>query len=133
MYQRGCYEGSWIMRRVANPRMALPYLRASKPSPIEGGTKTQAEGMPLGCLIVVLTQLIADEADSRPVGPHLLCKFVSMVLCAPNAQLVGLSVDAFQPLVHLEHLAKQSLGVIHQPEQLGVALAQQAPIYLDLA
>jgi len=84
-------------------------------------------------LIVVLTQLIADERDLRPLGPHLLYEFVSMVLCAPNAQLIGLTVDAFQPLVHLEHFAKQSLGVILQPEQLGVALAQHAPIYVDLA
>ena len=51
-----------------------------------------------------------------------------MVLSTPNAQLVGLTVDAFKPLVHLEHFAEHSLGVILQPEQLGVAHAQNSPI-----
>jgi hypothetical protein len=46
-----------------------------------------------------------DEPNSHPVEPELLYEFVSMVLCTPDAQLVGLSVDAFQLLVHLEHFA----------------------------
>src|SRR5918995_4775863 len=50
-------------------------------------------------------QHIMDEPNSRLVEPELLYEFVSMVLCTPNAQLVGLTVDAFQPLVHLEHFA----------------------------
>src|SRR5215203_5998671 len=56
-----------------------------------------------------------------------------MVLCTPNAQLVGLTVDAFPPLVNLEDRAKHSLGAVLQPEQLGVGHAQHAPIHLDLA
>jgi len=56
-----------------------------------------------------------------------------MVLCTPNAQLVGPTVDDFQPLVHLEHFAKHNLGVVLQPEQLGVAWAQHLTIQLDLA
>jgi len=73
-----------------------------------------------------------DELDSRPVKPDLLSEFGSMVPCTPNAQLVGLTVDAFKPLVHLEHFAEQSLGVVLQSEQLGVAHAQHTPIQLDL-
>jgi hypothetical protein len=74
-----------------------------------------------------------DEFNSRPVEPELLYEFVSMVLCTPNVQLVGLTVDAFQPLVHLEHFAEHRLGVVFQPEQLGVAHAQHAPVQVDLA
>jgi hypothetical protein len=74
-----------------------------------------------------------DQPNSRPVEPELLYEFVSMVLCTPNAQLVSLTVDAFQPLVHLEHFAEHRLGVVLQPEQLGVAHAQHTPIQLDLA
>jgi hypothetical protein len=74
-----------------------------------------------------------DEPNLRPVEPELRYEFVSMVLCTPNAQLVGLTVDAFQPLVHLKHFAEHSLGVVLQPEQLGVAHAQHIPIQLDLA
>ena len=73
------------------------------------------EGMPLCRSIVVLTQLIMDEFNLRPVEPDLLYEIVSMVLCTPNAQLVGLTVDAFQPLVHLEHFAEHRLGVVLQP------------------
>jgi hypothetical protein len=50
-------------------------------------------------------QLITDDLHSRAVEPELLYEFVSMVLCTPHAQLVGLTVDALQPLVHLEHFA----------------------------
>jgi hypothetical protein len=77
-------------------------------------------------------QHIMDEPNSRPVEPELLYEFVSMVLCTPNAQLVGLTVDAFQPLVHLEHFAEHRLRALLQPEQPGVAHAQQSPIQLDL-
>ena len=56
-----------------------------------------------------------------------------MLLCTPHAQLVGLAVDAIQPLVHLENLAEHSLGAVLQPEQLGVRHAHQTPIQLDLA
>ena len=63
------------------------------------------EGLLLCRAIVVLKQLIMDEPNSRPVEPELLYEFVSMVLCTLNARLVGLTVDAFQPLVHLEHFA----------------------------
>src|SRR5918997_1467737 len=56
-----------------------------------------------------------------------------MVLCAPHAHLLGLAVDALQPLVHLENLAEHGLGAVLQPEQLGVGHAHQTPIQLDLA
>jgi len=78
--------------------------------------------------IQVLKQLITDEFNARAVEPELLYEFVSMVLCTPHAQLVGLTVDAIQPLIHLEHLAEQSLGTVRQPEQLGVVHAQQTSI-----
>jgi hypothetical protein len=81
----------------------------------------------------VLKQLIADEPNSRAVEPELLYEFVSMVLCTLHAKLVDLTVDALQPLVHLENLAEHSLGAGLQPEQLGVGHAQQTPIQLDLA
>jgi hypothetical protein len=51
-----------------------------------------------------------------------------MVLCTPHAQLVGLTVDTIQPLIHLEHLAEHSLGAVLQPEQLGMSHAQHTPI-----
>jgi hypothetical protein len=89
--------------------------------------------MPLCRSIVVLKQLITDEFNSRPVEPELIYEFASMVLCTPNAQLVGLTVDAFQPLVHPEHFAEHSLGVVLQPEQLGVAHAQHTSIQLGFA
>src|SRR5215211_4266966 len=69
------------------------------------GLQRRTQGMSLPRCSLVLKQLIMDELDSRPVKPELLYEFVSMVLSTPNAQLVGLTVDAFQPLVHLEHLA----------------------------
>jgi hypothetical protein len=56
-----------------------------------------------------------------------------MVFCTPYAQLVGLAVDAFQPLVHLEYFAEHSLGVVLQAKQLGVGHAQHTPIQMDLA
>jgi hypothetical protein len=52
------------------------------------------EGMLLWRSILVLKQLITDEFNSRAVEPELLYEFVSMVLCTPHAQLVGLAVDA---------------------------------------
>jgi hypothetical protein len=58
----------------------------------------------------------------------MLYEFVSMVLCTPHAQLVDLAVDAFQPLIHLEHFAEEGFGAFPQPEQLGVSHAQQTPI-----
>jgi hypothetical protein len=58
----------------------------------------------------------------------MLYEFVSMVLCTPHAQLVGLTVDAIQPLIHLEHFAEQGFGAVLQPEQLGMSRAQQTPI-----
>jgi hypothetical protein len=82
---------------------------------------------------VVLKQLITDDLTSRAVEPELLYEFVSMVLCTPHAQLVGLTVDALQPLVHLEHVAEQGFGAFPQPAQLGMSHAQQTPIQLDLA
>jgi hypothetical protein len=51
--------------------------------------------MPLRRYIVVLTQLITNEPGARPVEPELLYEIGSMVLCTPNAQLVGLTVDTF--------------------------------------
>jgi hypothetical protein len=97
-------------------------------------TEIQTHGTHALCRsILVLKQLITDEFDSRAVEPELLYEFVSMVLCTPHAQLVDLTVDAIQPLVHLEHLAKRSLGAVLQPEQGGVGHAQQTPIQLDLA
>jgi hypothetical protein len=89
--------------------------------------------MPLGRSIVVLEQLMTDERNLRAIEPELLYHLVSLVLDAPHAQLVSLTVDAFQPLVHLEDRAKHSLGAVLQPEQLGVGHAQQSPIQLDLA
>jgi hypothetical protein len=103
------------------------------PSLVEESTETHAEGLPLCRSIVVLKQLSMDEFNSRPVEPELLYEFVSMVLCTPNVQLVGLTVDAFQPLVHLEHFAEHSLRALLQPEQPGVAQAQHTPIEVDLA
>src|SRR5215208_4489868 len=89
--------------------------------------------MPLCRSMVVLKQLITDEPNLPTVEPELLYHLVSLVLDTPHAQLVSLAVDAFQPLVHLEDRAKHSLGAVLQPEQLGVAHAQQSPIQLDLA
>jgi hypothetical protein len=60
------------------------------------------ETMPLCRSIGVLKQLITDEPNLRTVEPELLYHLVSLVFDAPHAQLVGLTVDAFQPLVHLE-------------------------------
>lgn len=51
-----------------------------------------------------------------------------MVLCTPNAQLVGLTVDALQPLIHLKHFAEQDFRAFPQPEHLGMSRAQQTPI-----
>ncbi len=82
---------------------------------------------------LILKQLITDEANSRAVEPELLYEFVSMVLCTPHAQLVDLAVDAFQPLIHLEHLAEQGFGMFPQPDHLGMSHAQQTSIELDLA
>ena len=65
----------------------------------------RTEGIPLCRFIVVVQRITTDEFDSRAVEPDLLFEFVSMVLCTPNVRLVGLTVDAFQPLVHLEHFA----------------------------
>jgi len=84
--------------------------------------------MPLWRSILVLKQLIMDEVNSRAVESKMLYEFVSMVLCTPNAQLVGLTVDAVQPLIHLEHFAEQGFGAFPQPEQLGMSHAQQTPI-----
>ena len=50
-----------------------------------------------------------DEFNVRTVEPDLLYEIVSMVLCTPNTQLVGLTIDTFQPLVHLELFAEHSL------------------------
>src|SRR5215213_7203888 len=74
-----------------------------------------------------------DEPNVRTVDPELLYDLVSLVFDAPYVQLVSLTVDAFQPLVHLEDRAKHRLGAVLQPEQLGVGYAQHAPIQLDLA
>jgi hypothetical protein len=78
--------------------------------------------------ILVLEQLITDELNLRAVEPEMLYEFVSVVLCTPHAQLVGLTVDALQPLIHLEHLAEHDLGECLQPVQLGMSHAQQTPI-----
>ena len=75
-----------------------------------------AEGLPLRRSIVVLTQLIMDKFNLRTVEPDLLFEIASMVLCTPNAQLVGLTIDAFQPLVHLELFGEHSLAAVLQPE-----------------
>ena len=89
------------------------------------------------CPYVVLSwsscQLITDEFNVHAVEPELLYEILSMVLCTPDAQLVDLTVDAFQPLVHLEHFVEHCLGVVLQAEQLGVAWAQHTAIQLDLA
>jgi hypothetical protein len=78
--------------------------------------------------LLVLKQLITDESNSRAIEPELLYEFVSVVLCTPHAQIIDLTIDAIQPLLHLEHFAEHSLGAVLQPEQLGVAHAQQTPI-----
>ena len=57
-----------------------------------------------------------DEFNLRPVEPDLPYEIISMVLCTSNTQLVGLAIDTFQPLVHLELFAEHSLGVVLQPE-----------------
>jgi hypothetical protein len=89
--------------------------------------------MLLGRSKVVLKQIMTDEPNLRAVEPDLLYHLVSLVLDAPHAQLVSLTVDAFQPLVHLEDHADHSLGAVLQSEQLGVAHAQQSLLQLDLA
>jgi hypothetical protein len=71
--------------------------------------------MPLCRSIVVLKELITDEPNLRAVEPELLYHLVSLVLDALHAQLVSLTVDAFQPLVHLEDHAEHSLGAVLQP------------------
>jgi hypothetical protein len=82
---------------------------------------------------VIFKQLITDEPNLRTVDPELLYNLVPLVFDAPHAQLVSLTVDAFQPLIHLEDYAEHSLRAALQLEQLGVADAQQTPIELDLA
>jgi len=101
-------------------------LRANVPGQVHGGRV-------LWHSILVFEQLITDEVNSHAVEPELLYEFVSVVLCTPNAQLVGLTVGAIQPLIHLEYFAEQSLGAFPQPEHLGMCRAQQTPIQLDLA
>src|SRR5919107_5111338 len=86
------------------------------------------------CLSIgIPNQLITDDPNSYAVEPELLYDLVSLVFDAPHAQLIGLSVDAFQPLVHLEHHPKHKLRAVLQLEQLGVAHAQHTPVQLDLA
>jgi hypothetical protein len=77
--------------------------------------------MPLCRAILVFKQLITDEVYSRAVEPNMLYEVVSVVLCTPNAQLVGLTVGALQPLIQLEYFTEQSFGLVLQPEQLGMS------------
>src|SRR5919107_5566019 len=128
MYQRVLRSQVGLPGELLALGWHFPIGTASKPSPVEGGTDAR-RGMPLPRSIVVLKQLITDEPNSRAVEPELLYEFVSMVLCTPNAQLVGLALDVLQPLVHLEHFAEQGFGAFPQPEQLGMSHAQQTPIY----
>ena len=86
------------------------------------------EGMPLCRSILVLKQLITSDLNSSAVEPELLYDLVSLVLNAPHAQLVDLTVGVLKPLVHLEDHAEHSLGAVLQPEQVGVENAQQTPI-----
>jgi hypothetical protein len=88
---------------IASPGHRSPYREPSH----DAHTSTGPSPTPYH---LVFDQLITDEVHPRAVEPELLYEFGAMVLCAPHAQLVGLAVDAFQPLVHLEHFAEQCFG-----------------------
>jgi hypothetical protein len=84
--------------RTASPRMTLPGTSPfARTLSLRQFTEVQrrAEGMPLGRSIVVLEQLMTDERNLRAIEPELLYHLVSLVLDAPHAQLVSLTVDAF--------------------------------------
>ena len=69
--------------------------------------EVRTEGMILSRHIPVLKQLIMDEFDACAVEPQLLHQLLSLMLYAPHAQLIGLTIRAIWPLVHLKRLGRQ--------------------------